>query len=52
VSTALDTAVVLDEGGNFIDVHFGPLTPTGDYHRSDPSDDIGATAVDPSGAAQ
>jgi hypothetical protein len=52
VTTALDTAVVLDEGGNFIDVHFGPLTPTGDYHRSDPGDDIGAAAVDPSAAAQ
>jgi parallel beta-helix repeat protein len=22
----------LDEGGNFIDVRYGPLTPTGDYH--------------------
>jgi hypothetical protein len=35
VTTGLDTAVVLDEGGNFIDVHFGPLTPTGDYRLLD-----------------
>ena len=24
--------VVNDEGGNFIDVRYGPLTPAGDYH--------------------
>jgi hypothetical protein len=40
VTTALATAPAFDEGGNFIDVHFGPLTlfnpatgePFGDYH--------------------
>jgi hypothetical protein len=51
VTTALDTAVALDEGGNFIDVHFGPLTPMGDYHLSDPGD-IGADAIHPRGAAE
>ena len=25
-------AAALDEGGNFIDVHYGPLSPVGDYH--------------------
>jgi hypothetical protein len=44
VTTALDTAVVLDEGGNFIDVHFGPLTPTGNYRPADPGLGIGAAA--------
>ena len=25
-------AAATDEGGNFLDVHYGPLTPTGNYH--------------------
>ena len=37
-TTALDVAVAFDEGGNFIQVRFGPLTPTGDnpYAAADP----------------
>ncbi len=31
-TTTLTTAPAFDEGGNWIDVHFGPLTPTGNYH--------------------
>jgi len=31
-TTSIATAPAFDEGGNFIDVRFGPLTPTGDYH--------------------
>jgi hypothetical protein len=30
-TTGIETAVALDEGGNAIDVAFGPLTLTGDY---------------------
>ena len=25
-------AAATDEGGNFLDVHYGPLTPKGNYH--------------------
>ena len=32
LTTSIATAPAFDEGGNFIDVRFGPLTPTGDYH--------------------
>jgi|GEM_PF-147076 len=28
----IPAAAAADEGGNFIDVHFGPLSPAGDYH--------------------
>lgn len=31
-TTAIQPAPAFDEGGNFIDVQFGPLTLTGDYH--------------------
>lgn len=31
-TTAIQAAPAFDEGGNFIDVRFGPLTPTGNYH--------------------
>jgi hypothetical protein len=31
-TTTLASAAALDEGGNFIDVHYGPLTPGGSYH--------------------
>ncbi len=30
--TPIPAAAAADEGGNFIDVHFGPLSPVGDYH--------------------
>jgi hypothetical protein len=32
ITTSIATAPAFDEGGNFIDVRFGPLTPSGDYH--------------------
>ncbi|MBZ0106436.1 MAG: hypothetical protein K8H84_12500 [Sulfuricella denitrificans] len=31
-TTAITTAPAFDEGGNWIDVRFGPLTPSGNYH--------------------
>jgi len=31
-TTPLNTAAAIDEGGNYIDVRFGPLSPVGDYH--------------------
>jgi hypothetical protein len=31
-NTGMETTAALDEGGNFIDVRYGPLTLTGDYH--------------------
>lgn len=31
-TTSMQTAAAFDEGGNFIDVKFGPLTLSGDYH--------------------
>ncbi|MDO8448460.1 MAG: choice-of-anchor Q domain-containing protein [Rhodoferax sp.] len=34
LTTSIATAPAFDEGGNFIDVRFGPHTPTGDYHLS------------------
>ncbi|THJ25409.1 MAG: hypothetical protein CAF45_000935 [Nitrospira sp. CG24E] len=40
-TTTLATAAALDEGGNFIDVHYGPLTPGGSYHLS-----AGSPAID------
>ncbi len=55
VSTALQTAVAADEGGNFIDVHFGPLTLAGDYHLPPGSPsaaiDTGLDSTDPALAA-
>jgi hypothetical protein len=30
--SSLVSAAALDEGGNFIDVHYGPLSPAGNYH--------------------
>jgi hypothetical protein len=41
-NTAIQTAPAFDEGGNFIDVQFGPLTLTGDYHISPNSPAIDA----------
>jgi hypothetical protein len=31
-TTGLQATAAIDEGGNFIDVRFGPLTVSGDYH--------------------
>lgn len=31
-TTSLTAAPAFDEGGNYIDVRFGPLSPTGNYH--------------------
>ncbi|MDQ1314678.1 MAG: large repetitive protein, partial [Pseudomonadota bacterium] len=46
-TTSLATAPAFDEGGNFIDVRFGPLTPTGDYHLQDgsPAECLGAAGT-------
>lgn len=40
--TSIGTAPAFDEGGNFIDVRFGPHTPTGDYHLQAGSPALGA----------
>ena len=32
VTTGIEVRAAFDEGGNFIDLRFGPLSPTGDYH--------------------
>lgn len=32
VPTSMTTAAAMDEGGNYIDAQYGPLTPMGDYH--------------------
>jgi hypothetical protein len=37
IMTSAQAQPALDEGGNFIDVSFGPLTPGGDYHVIAPS---------------
>lgn len=46
-TTSLAAAPAFDEGGNFIDISFGPLTPTGDYHlgAGSPAIDAGDSAV-------
>lgn len=41
LTTSIATQPAFDEGGNFIQVRFGPLTPSGDYHLAG-----GALAVD------
>ena len=41
-TTALFTTAAFDEGGNFIQVRFGPLTPTGDYHLAPGAEAINA----------
>jgi hypothetical protein len=47
LTTSIATAPAFDEGGNFIDVRFGPLTPTGDYHinAGSPARGTGGVAV-------
>jgi len=37
LTTTIATQPAFDEGGNFIQVRFGPLAPTGDYHLVDTS---------------
>lgn len=46
-TTSIATQPAFDEGGNFIQVRFGPLTPTGDYHLVS-----GADAVDAADAGE
>ena len=46
ITTAIQAAPAFDEGGNFIDVRFGPLTATGNYHLG-----VGSPAVDRANAA-
>jgi hypothetical protein len=41
LTTTIATQPAFDEGGNFIQVRFGPLAPTGDYHLA-----TGAAALD------
>jgi large repetitive protein len=41
-TTSLVSAAAIDEGGNFINVHYGPLTPGGSYHLQDDSPAIDA----------
>jgi parallel beta-helix repeat protein len=41
VTTSVQAAPAFDEGGNYIEVRFGPLTPSGDYHIA-----AGSPAVD------
>jgi len=57
IKTAIQVAAAFDEGGNFIDVRFGPLTlvnpatdlPYGDYHlqQTSPARDNGSAAIVP-----
>src|SRR5512139_371734 len=46
-TTSLATAPAFDEGGNFIDVRFGPLTLIGDYHLQDgsPAEGLGTSGT-------
>jgi hypothetical protein len=48
--TPIATAAAVDEGGNFIDVRFWPLSPVGDYHIGEGSAAIDA-AVDRTGVS-
>ncbi len=49
-TTPIATAAALDEGGNFIDVRFWPLSPVGDYHIGEGSAAIDA-AIDRTGVS-
>jgi len=46
LTTGIATAAAFDEGGNWIDVRFGPLTPSGNYHLNagSPVIDMGSQA--------
>lgn len=46
-TTTLASAAALDEGGNFIEVHYGPLTPGGNYHlvAQSPAIDAGSNGA-------
>jgi hypothetical protein len=46
LTTSIDAQPAFDEGGNFIQVRFGPLAPTGNYHLAN-----GAVAVDAASAS-
>ena len=41
-NTNIGIAIALDEGGNFVDVHYGPLSILGDYHLRTDSQAIDA----------
>ena len=47
VTTTAQAVPAFDEGGNFIDINFGPLTLSGDYHLQalSPAIDAGDSAV-------
>jgi hypothetical protein len=47
VTTSMQAPPAFDEGGNFIDVRFGPLTPGGSYHLNagSPAIDAGSASV-------
>jgi large repetitive protein len=46
IATNFGTAAAFDEGGNFIDVRYGPLNPQGNYHinSGSPAINLGANA--------
>ncbi|MGB8339085.1 MAG: choice-of-anchor D domain-containing protein [Burkholderiales bacterium] len=46
IATNFGTAAAFDEGGNFIDVRYGPLQPIGNYHigATSPAINLGAFA--------
>jgi hypothetical protein len=46
-TTSMQAQPAFDEGGNFIDVSFGPLTPVGNYHLTagSPAINAGSSAV-------
>jgi large repetitive protein len=46
IATNFGTAAAFDEGGNFIDVRYGPLVPQGNYHigSTSPAINLGALA--------
>jgi large repetitive protein len=47
LTTTIEAQPAFDEGGNFIDVKFGPLYPTGNYHLKIPAGDIILNAINP-----
>jgi large repetitive protein len=49
IATNFGTAAAFDEGGNFIDVRYGPLQPIGNYHigATSPAINLGANVNSP-----
>ena len=49
VTVPIQTVAAFDEGGNFISLRIGPLSPVGDYHLApnSPAIDKGSTDIDP-----